>query len=206
MQGKQVHVWGAERFRRIEGRARDGRRRRDQRRDGILVHQTDRRPPAGSERHCLRFRRRRDAVIVEREPLAVVRRLVHDGVKYCVGTEKRLGSGFGAAVFNQREHGGQLVFAGLEGGLEERQSWREVVRVLPPLLHVSSKMWGHFLNLIVLSTDHKNEIRRERLNLLRHATRNLLAARLAPQRGRRGDCDGLFDDGGEGLLRGRPDE
>ena len=130
----------------------------------------------------------------------VVRRLVDDGVEDEVGAKERFGGGFDAVVFNQGENGGQFVFAGLRRGLEERQSWREVVRVLAPLLHVSSKMGGHLLNRAVLPTDHQDEIRGKGLNLLRHTTRDLLSARLAPQRGGRGSGDGLFHDCGEGLL------
>ena len=88
----------------------------------------------------------------------VVRRLVDDGVEDEVGAKERFGGGSDAVVFDQRENGGQLVFAGLGGSLEEGQSWREVLRVLPPLLHVSSKTGDHLLNLAVLPTDHQNEV------------------------------------------------
>lgn len=130
----------------------------------------------------------------------VVRRLINDGVEDEVGAKEGLGGGSDAAVFDQRQNGGQLVFAGLGRGLEERQSWREVVRVLAPLLRVSSKMGDHLLNRAVLPTDHQDEIRGKGLDLFRHTTRDLLSARLAPQRGGRGSGDGLFHDCGEGLL------
>ena len=130
----------------------------------------------------------------------VVRWLIDDGVETEVGAKERFGSGFDAVVFDQRENGGKFVFAGLGRGLEERQSWREVVRVLPPLLHVSSRMGGHLLNRAVLPTDHQDEIRGKGLDLLRHTTRDLLSARLAPQRGGRGRGDGLLHDCSEGLL------
>lgn len=130
----------------------------------------------------------------------VVRRLIDDGVEDEVGAKEGLGGGSDAVVFDQRQNGGQLIFAGLGRGLEERQSWREVVRVLAPLLHVSSKMGGHLLNRAVLPTDHQDEIRGKGLDLFRHTTRDLLSARLAPQRGGRGSGDGLFHDCGEGLL------
>lgn len=106
----------------------------------------------------------------------VVRWLIDDGVENEVGAKERFGSGFDAVVFDQRENGGKFVFAGLGRGLEERQSWREVVRVLPPLLHVSSRMGGHLLNRAVLPTDHQDEIRGKGLDLLRHTTRDLLSA------------------------------